>query len=74
MPVARYLAALTWPDQIRHGKVTQIEVAVTMVFGDGFDMLSDRLDDTRRYHDAPSVVKQDVVVAIALVSACDLAH
>ena len=38
IPVARYLAALTLPDKIRHGKLTQIQVAVSVILGDRGDM------------------------------------
>ena len=45
-----------------------------MILSDGVNVLHDGLDDTGRYYNAPSVVENYVVVSVAFVRSCDLAH
>ena len=54
----RFLVVLILPDQIRHGKVTKIEIDISMVFGDwSADMLHDSFKNARWYNYTPLVVK-----------------
>ena len=62
------------PSKIRHLEFSQVEVALPMVFGNWIDLLEHRIDDAGRHRDTPLVVEKYVVIAIAFVRSCDLAH
>ena len=65
---------MTLPGKIRHLEFSQVEVALSEVFGNGLDVLEYRVDDAGRHHDAFLVVEEYVVVAVAFLRSCDLAH
>ena len=73
-PVSRFLVLWTLPDKIRHSEITEIQVAVSVIFGDGVYVLHDSFDHSWWYHHTTFVVKQDVVVSVAVVGSGDLAH
>ena len=73
-PVSRFLVLWTLPDKIRHSEITEIQVATSVIFGDGVYVLHDRLDHSWWYYHAAFVVEQDVVVSVAVVGSGDLAH
>ena len=71
----RFLVVLILPGKIGHGKVTKIEIANPVIFGDwSADLLHDSLNNAWRHNYAPLVVEQDVELSIALVRASDLTH
>ena len=72
-PVSPRLLVLTLPDKIRHGEITEIQVAVSVIFGDRTDLSHDCVDNARRNHIATPVIEQNILVACAVVWARDLA-
>ena len=73
-PVSRFLVLWTLPDKIRHSEITEIQVAISVVFGDGIYVLHDSLDHSWWYHNTTLVVEEDVVISVAVVGPGDLAH
>ena len=73
-PVSRFLVLWTLPDKIRHSEITEIQVAISVMFGDCVYVLHDRLDHSWWYHHTTFVVEEDVVVSVAIVGSSDLAH
>ena len=72
-PVSPRLLVLTLPDKIRHGEITEIQVAIPVILSDRTDLSHDGINDARRNHEAPLVVKQHVLISVALVRTSDLA-
>ncbi len=70
----RFLVVLTLPDKSRHRKVTKIEIAISMIFGNwSADLLHDSFNNTWRHNHAPLVVEHNVLVPIAAVWTSDMA-
>ena len=73
-PGARSLAVLTRPDKIRHRKVTEIQITVSVVLSDWVNVFHHCLYETWRYNHAPPIIEEDVVVTFALVWPSNLTH
>jgi hypothetical protein len=72
-PVSPRLLVLTLPDKIRHGEITEIQVAISVIPGDRTDLFHDCIDDARRNDEASFVVKQHILISVSIVWASDLA-
>ena len=58
------LAVLTLPAEIRHGEITKVEVAISLILCDRVaELLHDGLDDAWRDNNTPFVVEEHVHLA-----------